>query len=148
MTVAGGFDSNVALASAPADTRRTQSDGLFIAEPFAQLEFVSPRTEFSSGYQGYVRRYIDVEQLNGFDQRGYVSLRRLATKRVTYFLRDSYADVPTTDEVQLNGVPFARTGVRSNALAGRGRRAADESHGPGRARSTTTGSTSIAPIRS
>ena len=86
-------------------------------EPFAQLEFVSPRTEFSSGYQGYVRRYIDVEQLNGFDQRGYLSLRRLATKRVTYFLRDSYADVPTTDEVELNGVPFARTGVRTNALA-------------------------------
>ena len=36
---------------------------------------------------------------------------------MTYFLRDSYADVPTTDEVQLNGVPFARTGVRTNALA-------------------------------
>ena len=117
VTVAGGFDSNVALASAPADTRRTQSDGLFIAEPFAQLEFVSPRTEFSSGYQSYVRRYIDIEQLNGLDHRAYVSLRRLATKRVTYFLRDSYADVPTTDEVQLNGVPFARTGVRTNELA-------------------------------
>ncbi len=116
VTVAGEFDSNVALASAPADTRRTQSDRLFIAEPFAQLELVSPRTEFGAGYQTYVRRYVDVQQLNGFDQRAYVSLRRLATRRVTYSLRDSYADVSTTDEVQLNGVPFARTGVRTNAL--------------------------------
>ena len=117
ITVAGGFDSNVALASAPADTGRTRSDGLFLAQPFGQLEFNSPRTEFSTGYQGYVRRYIDVDQLNGFDHRGYLSLRRLATKRVTITLSDSYADVPTTDEVELNGVPFARTGSRTNTLA-------------------------------
>jgi hypothetical protein len=116
VTIAGGFDSNVALATAPADTGRTQSDRLFIAEPFAQLELVSARTEFAAGYQTYMRRYIGVEQLNGVDQRAYISLRRLATKRVTYVLRNSYADVPTTDEVQLNGVPFARTGVRTNAL--------------------------------
>lgn len=117
VTVAGGFDSNIALASAPADTHRTQSDELFVVQPFGQLEFRSPRTEFSTGYQGYMRRYVDVDQLNGFDQRGYLSLRRLATKRLTFFLTNSYADVPTTDEVELNGVPFARTGVRTNALA-------------------------------
>jgi hypothetical protein len=117
ITIAGGFDSNVALASAPADTGQTQSDGLLLAQPFAQLEFNSARTEFATGYQGYVRRYMDVNQLNGFDHRGYVSLRRLATKRVTITLRDSYADVPTTDEVELNGVPFARTGARTNAFA-------------------------------
>jgi hypothetical protein len=114
VTIAGAFDSNIALASAPADTRQTQSDRLFIAQPSAQLEFVSPRTVFATGYQGYLRRYMDVDQLNGFDQRGHLSLRRLATKRVTFFLRDSYADVPTTDEVELNGVPFTRSGVRTN----------------------------------
>ena len=99
VTVAGGFDSNIALASAPADTHRTQSDELIVVQPFGQLEFRSPRTEFSTGYQGYMRRYVDVDELNGFDQRGYLSLRRLATKRLTFFLTNSYADVPTTDEV-------------------------------------------------
>lgn len=117
VTLAGVFDSNVGLASAPADTRRTQADRLFIAQPFAQLEFVSPRTEFASGYQGYVRRYSDLDELNGFDQRGYISVRRLATRRLTYFVRNDFADVPTTDEVELNGVPFTRTGSRTNALA-------------------------------
>jgi hypothetical protein len=111
------YDSNVALASAPADTRRTQSDRLVLAEPFGQLEYFSPRTEFSSGYQGYLRRYADVTQLNGFDQRGYLSLRRLVTRRFTFFLHESYARVPTTDEVELNGVPFARTGSRLNSIA-------------------------------
>jgi hypothetical protein len=112
------YDSNVALASAPADTRRTQGDRMLLAEPFGQLEYFSPRTEFSSGYQGYLRRYADVTQLNSFDQRGYVSLRRLATRRLTFFLHESYADVPTTDEVELNGVPFSRTGSQMNVLAG------------------------------
>ena len=112
------FDSNVALASAPADTKRTQSDRMLLAEPFGQLEYFSRRTEFSSGYQGYLRRYADVTQLNSFDQRGYLSLRRLATRRLTFFLHETYADVPTTDEVELNGVPFSRTGSQMNAIAG------------------------------
>jgi hypothetical protein len=112
------YDSNVALASAPADTRTTQSDRLMLAEPFGQLEFFSRRTEFSSGYQGYLRRYAEVTQLNGFDQRGYVSLRHLATRKLTFFFHESYARVPTTDEVELNGVPFSRTGSRMNSLAG------------------------------
>jgi hypothetical protein len=112
------FDSNVALASAPADTQRTQSDRMMLAEPFGQLEFFSRRTEFSSGYQGYLRRYAEVTQLNGFDQRGYVSLRHLATRRLTFFFHETYAKVPTTDEVELNGVPFSRVGSRMNSIAG------------------------------
>ena len=111
------YDSNVALASAPADTRKTQGDRMLLAEPFGRLEYFSPRTDFSSGYQGYLRRYADVSQLNGFDQRGYVSLRRLATRRLTFFLHESYANVPTTDEVELNGVPFSRVGSQMNTLA-------------------------------
>lgn len=112
------YDSNVALASAPADTRTTQGDRMLLAEPFGRLEYFSPRTDFSSGYQGYLRRYEDVTQLNGFDQRGYVSLRRLATRRLTFFLNESYADVPTTDEVELNGVPFSRVGSQMNTIGG------------------------------
>ena len=54
------YDSNVALASAPADTRTTQGDRMLLAEPFGRLEYFSPRTDFSSGYQGYMRRYADV----------------------------------------------------------------------------------------
>ncbi|HEX6974761.1 MAG TPA: hypothetical protein VF147_10180, partial [Vicinamibacterales bacterium] len=106
-----------ALASAPADTQQTQGDQLFTFEPFGTLEYVSPRTEFTGGYRGNIRRYMDVNQLNGFDQRGFVSLKRQASRRLSFFVSDSYAHVPTTDEVELNGVPFTRTGSRTNTAA-------------------------------
>lgn len=117
LSVGGVFDSNVALASAPADTRRTEADRLVIIEPGAQLEFLSARTDFSTGYRGYLRRHVDVRELDGFDQQGYLSLRRLASRRVTVFVNNTYTVAPTTDEVELNGVPFSRTGVSTNNLA-------------------------------
>jgi len=117
LVIAGEFDSNIALASPPADTRQTRSDRLVVAEPFAQLEYFSRRTELSTGYRGFLRRYMDITELNGFDQRGSVSLRRLATKRLTLSFNDAYMHVPTTDDVELNGVPFSRTGSRTNRAA-------------------------------
>jgi hypothetical protein len=117
LTLSGVYDTNVALASAPADTQRTQGDRLYIAEPFGQLRYFGRRTNFSTGYGGYLRRYSDFDQLNGFDQRGYLTLRHLATRHVTLFLHDTYMDVPSTDEVELNGIPFSRTGSRFNTLA-------------------------------
>lgn len=114
----GVFDSNVALAAVSPTRQQAQSDLLMLAEPFAQLDFVSKRTDLSTGYQGYVRRYMDLDQLNGFDQHGYGSLRRLVSKRVTFVFSEDYARVPTTDELEVNGVPFSRTGARRNALAG------------------------------
>jgi hypothetical protein len=110
-------DNNVALA-APGDTAPADADSLFAIEPFGSLEFFSSRTEFTGGYRGYLRRYMEIDELNGFDQRLHVQLRHLATKRVTLFLRDNYLDVPTTDEVQLNGLPFVRTGSRTNSFVG------------------------------
>src|SRR5262245_61808627 len=50
--VGGQFDSNVAIAFPPSDTTGTASDKLLVAQPFGQLEYFSPRTMFSSGYQG------------------------------------------------------------------------------------------------
>src|SRR5512134_716227 len=103
LTFGGVYDSNVALADAPADTGRTAADRLLVYQPSAHLEFLSPRTEFGAGYRGYLRRYVDVRELNGFDQQGYLSFRRLVSRRLTFFLNNSYLSAPTTDEVELNG---------------------------------------------
>ena len=115
ITIGSVFDSNIALASAPAETRTTQGDQLFEVTPFGSLEYFSPRPEFSSGYRGYLRRYQDFDQLNGFDQQVHGSVRRLLTRRLTFFAHDNYADVPTTDDVELNGVPFRRIGSKMNS---------------------------------
>lgn len=116
-TFGGVYDSNVALADAPADSGRTAGDRLLVYQPSGHLEFLSPRTEFGVGYRGYLRRYMDVSELNGFDQQGYLSFRRLVSRRLAFFLNDSYLSAPTTDEVELNGVPFERTGSRTNTAS-------------------------------
>ncbi len=117
-SIGGVFDSNVALLSVSPTEQRAESDRLLLAEPFAALDFVSKRTEFSTGYQGYVRRYMEFSQLNGFDQHGRAALRRLVSKRVTLDITDDYARVPTTDELEVSGVPFSRTGARRNSFNG------------------------------
>jgi hypothetical protein len=118
VTLAAIYDSNVGLADAPASTGRTDSDGMFLVQPFGRVEYHSPRTVFNAGYRGYVRRYTEVDQLNGFDQRFSASVRRRLTRLVTVFASNSFHDVPTTDEVVLNGVPFSRTGMRTNSFTG------------------------------
>ncbi len=39
------------------------------------------------------------------------------SRRLTLTARNSFSDNPTTDDVELNGVPFRRTGSRTNRLA-------------------------------
>lgn len=112
------FDDNVALAATLPTQPDTRGDQLFLIEPSGQLAFNGPRTTFGTGYRGYLRRYFDLDALNGFDQRGYASLRHRVTRHVTIFAGDTFMKVPTTDELELNGVSFMRTGSRSNTLAG------------------------------
>jgi hypothetical protein len=112
------FDSNLALTSPRADLGETQGDSLFTIQPMGELSMISRRTDFSASYRGTVRRYTDVDALNGYDQRFNLSLRRAATKRLSFFVNNTYADQPTTDDTMLNGVPFRRTGSISNRFAG------------------------------
>jgi hypothetical protein len=118
VTIGTLFDSNIALTSPRTEAGTTEGDTLFTVQPGGELGYFSRRTDFSAAYRGYLRRYTDVEGLNGFDQRGSISLSRAATKRLTFFLNDSYVDAPTTDEIELNGVPFRRAGSKSNRFGG------------------------------
>jgi hypothetical protein len=111
------FDTNVGMASADAN-KKTASDRLFQVEPFGRLEYFSPRTTFSSSYQGSLRRYVDFGSLDGTEHRASLSLRERVTRRLTVFANNTYAQVPTTDQLELNGVPFLRTGARHASLAG------------------------------
>jgi hypothetical protein len=107
------WDSNVALAGNQSEGG-TASDRLFTFEPQAQVDYRSPRADFFAGYTGDVRRYADSTALNSLDHRAFLSLRRHASRRVVWFVRNEFQDTPTTDEVELNGIPYARTGSRNN----------------------------------
>ena len=108
---ASQWDTNVTLAGSQGTP---VSDRLFTFEPQGQLDYRSPRTEFFAGYTGDVRRYTDSSALNSLDHRAFLSLERQASRRVSWSLRNEYQDTPTTDELALNGVPYARTGSKNN----------------------------------
>jgi hypothetical protein len=112
------YDSNVAVTSAPASTGTTPSDTLFTIEPVGALRYTGKRTTFDASYRGTIRRYTDLEGLDGFDQHVNARFERRATKRITFFVQNAYAAVPTTDELELNGVPLTRAGSDNDALAG------------------------------
>jgi hypothetical protein len=111
------YDTNVALTSPRASIGDTQGDSLFNVVPGGQLEFIGKHTEFSANYRGFLRRYFEVRGLDGFNQRASVGFKHAMSKRLSFFARDSFTDTPTTDEVEVNGVPFRRTGSRTNLLA-------------------------------
>ena len=117
ISIGSVWDTNVALSGRTAEGR-TEGDTIFAIAPFGQLALESKRTHFSAGYRGYVRRYVDLDTLNGSDHSAYASFRHLLTPRVTLFASNYFSDSPTTDLVELNGVPFARIGSLSNRLNG------------------------------
>jgi hypothetical protein len=120
LALGASFDSNVALSSPRADIGRTEGDTLFTIVPGGQLEFHNRRTDFGAAYRGFVRRYSDVDGLDGYDQRASIDLHRMIKRRLTVFARSIYNDSPTTDDVELNGVLFRRTGSRTNTAAAGG----------------------------
>jgi hypothetical protein len=47
-----------------------------------------------------------------------LSLREQLTRRVAMSVKDNFVKVPSTDELDLGGIPFRRTGARYNAFSG------------------------------
>jgi hypothetical protein len=111
-------DSNVSLSGQTVEGE-TQGDALFNIIPSGQLDYYGRYTDFSASYRGFLRRYSDVNGLDGFDQRASLGFKRAVNRRITLFINNSFSDSPTTDEVELSGVPFRRLGSRINNFAGR-----------------------------
>jgi len=116
VSIGGQFDSNVGITG-PDEFGKTASDGLMEIEPMGQLEFFSARTTFSSGYRGSLRRYFELNELDGLDHRMYGMLRHRLNRRVTLFFNESFQQEPTTDALELSGVPFRRVGSRYNLFS-------------------------------
>ena len=50
----------------------------------------------------------DMSTLNSYDERAAASARRRISPHVTLFVRNSFALVPTTQAMEIVGVPFLR----------------------------------------
>jgi hypothetical protein len=61
---------------------------------------------------------MELSGLDGTDHNAYVSVRERVSRRVTLFANDNYSQVPSTDQLNLGGVPFQLGGARYNSMAG------------------------------
>jgi hypothetical protein len=116
LAIGATYDTNVALTDARADLGTTEGDTFFNIVPGGELGFIGKYTDFSAGYRGFIRRYFELDALNSYDQRASLSVKRVMSRRLTLSARDSFSDTPTTDDTEVNGVPFRRAGSRTNTL--------------------------------
>ncbi len=113
LVVGSGWDDNV-LVRGNGDV--APGDVVSVLNPRASLDFNGARGQLTATYDGAALFYRDLNQLNSLDQRTTFDGRRLISKHVALFVRNSAAAVPTTELVQLVAVPFVRTGSRLEDL--------------------------------
>jgi len=111
----GTWDDNVLLVNP--GTNPLSDYGTPIT-PGASIDYTGKLTRFSSGYSGSFVRYMTFDELNSLQQSFHASVDRRMSNRFTLTGQESFTQAPTTDVLQLSGVPFYRTGSRTNAATG------------------------------
>ncbi len=106
-------DDNIVLAG---QGDPSPDDVVTNVRPGADLSFTANHVFFGGGYRGGIQRYRELDRYDNYSQGGYVELRQQASRRISLSLRDNFSISPTTDLVEVAGVPFTRTGTRQNDL--------------------------------
>jgi hypothetical protein len=111
----GTWDDNVLLVDP--DTPPPSDYGSPIT-PAVSLDYTGKLTRFSSGYSGSFVRYVTLDDLNSFQQSVRALVEHRATARLTLLAQETFNEAPSTDVLQLAGIPFYRVGTRSNSAGG------------------------------
>jgi len=113
LTYQGAWDDNALLRGAG---DQAPADFVSGVSPRLGVNFLGRRGEFDASYTGMFSLYRTLSGLNGYDQHGEISARRLLTPRTTIWVRDNAISVPTTELLNFVAVPFIRTGSKLNDL--------------------------------
>jgi hypothetical protein len=113
--IGGTWDDNVLLINPDANP---PSDYASPITPAGSLSYTGKYTRFASSYAGSFVRYVTLSEFNSLQQSWHATLDRRVNARLTFFGQESFSAAPTTDVLQLAGVPFYRIGSRSNATTG------------------------------
>src|SRR5262245_37613474 len=111
------YDDNISLFGV--NTAEGQNDD-YIASvfPSADLHYYGKHTKFGGTYTGSFLNYRTFSVLNRWDQRAEADIRRQESARLSWFARAYGAMLPTTDAIELGGIPFRHTGATT--VDGRG----------------------------
>jgi hypothetical protein len=94
-------------------------DTVTVVRPGVNVTLTRKHTVFGAEYHGSLQRYNTLDQYDAYDQGGRIELRHQPTRRLRLSGNASVYASPTTELVEVAGVPFQRTGTRSeNVVAG------------------------------
>ncbi len=106
------YDDNISLFGR--DTaEQVNDDYIATVFPAADLHYAGKHTMVDLGYTGSFLDYRTFSVLNRWDQRAKFEMRRQETARVKWSARASAAMMPTTDLIELGGIPYRHTGART-----------------------------------
>jgi uncharacterized protein (PEP-CTERM system associated) len=111
----GAWDDNV-LVRGTGDT--SPHDFLNVVNPRGTADYNGRRGQMSASYDGAFLLYRDLGSLDSYDQHAWFFGRRMLSRHVALFVRNTAASVPTTELSQFIGIPFVRTGSRLDSLKG------------------------------
>jgi hypothetical protein len=111
----GGWDNNVLLAS-EGDSQLT--DYGTPVDSGLSLDYRGRRLNLSGRYNGSFVMYRTYDDLNTVDQRARLAMEYRATARLKVFAEEYFIEAPSTDVLNVTGVPFYRTGSRTNEAGG------------------------------
>jgi hypothetical protein len=111
------YDDNVSLFSIR--TAEEQNNDVIASYfPGADLRYAGRHTSLGMQYSGSFLDYRTFSTLNRWDQHGGIELLREESARVKWFAQGNAAALPSTDFIELGGIPFRQIGAQT--LEGRG----------------------------
>jgi hypothetical protein len=111
------YDDNVTLFG-QRSAEDLNNDYVATYFPGADLHYTGKHTSVGMRYNGSFIDYRTFSTLNRWDQRGGIDLRREETARLKWFAQAHAAAVPSTDLLELGGVPFRQTGAQTEDARG------------------------------
>jgi len=107
------FDDNV-LLHGPGDPQST--DYINVFNPRAEVGYTGRRDQVAMRYEGAFIVYNNLNTLNSYDQHASFSSKHRLSKRNSFFANYSAAASPTTELLQLSGIPYVRAGVFTQSM--------------------------------
>jgi hypothetical protein len=111
------FDDNVSLFGVRT-AEELNDDFISTFTPSLSVDYHGKHVRAGADYTGTLLSYRTFTALNRWDQRGAVNLSRQETARLKWSARGSASARPSTDLIDLDGIPYRHTGARLAAGGG------------------------------
>ena len=108
----GTYDDNISLFGVRT-AEEENNDFISIYQPSLELAYAGRHSRFGAEYSGSLLNYQTFTALNRWNQRAKIEVRRQETARLKWFARASAAAMPSTDLIELGGIPYRQTGART-----------------------------------